>query len=298
MNLSNAARSQLSRVPGLNRAIDFICARANVAFGAEHNNETGVHTDITADSIVTTGDAEIGGDADISGDATVGGSLTFENADTPVIVDGDVIGPETRDNYSSFPLSGSTADASTPVLVVNRTVVPSTDNASDLGYTGDTDRRWRNGLFSNLVQAQFLNATTGVYERGRQEGAMGEWIAVTFAAGNFTASAGNWTLTSPDQLALSYTLVGKTMTVSWALTATTVSVTPAQLKITIPGGFTAATRMANSFLYNDNGTVGVGYGSVAAGSTFIFLLKDTAGTAWATATDNTAVEGQISFEVQ
>ncbi len=53
MNMSNASRSALSHIPGLNKAIDFLVARANVVFGAQHDNETGAHTAITADSVTT-----------------------------------------------------------------------------------------------------------------------------------------------------------------------------------------------------------------------------------------------------
>lgn len=60
MNLSNASRSLLSKVPGANRAIDFICARANELFGQQHNNETGVHTAITGDSLTVTKNVSTG----------------------------------------------------------------------------------------------------------------------------------------------------------------------------------------------------------------------------------------------
>lgn len=80
MNLSNASRSQLSRIPGLNRAIDFICARANVVFGAQHNNETGVHTAITADSIAVTGDATVGGSGAFGADVVARSGSGVETA--------------------------------------------------------------------------------------------------------------------------------------------------------------------------------------------------------------------------
>ncbi len=59
MNLSNASRTRLSKVPGLNKALDFICARANEVFSQQHNNETGVHTDITADSLTLNGSGSV-----------------------------------------------------------------------------------------------------------------------------------------------------------------------------------------------------------------------------------------------
>lgn len=55
MNLSNPSRSMLSKIPGLNKAFDFMAARANNVFGAEHNNDTGTHAAITADSLTFVG---------------------------------------------------------------------------------------------------------------------------------------------------------------------------------------------------------------------------------------------------
>lgn len=51
MNLSNAQRTRLTKVPGLNKAIDFMCARANEVFSQDHDNETGKHTTVRALSI-------------------------------------------------------------------------------------------------------------------------------------------------------------------------------------------------------------------------------------------------------
>ena len=51
MNLSNPARTRLSKVPGMNKALDFICARANEVFSEDHDNETGKHVNIRTLSI-------------------------------------------------------------------------------------------------------------------------------------------------------------------------------------------------------------------------------------------------------
>jgi len=128
--------------------------------------------------------------------------------------------------------------------------------------------------------------------------AVGLWTAVGFAAGNFTANAGTWTVTAGNVLTLAYTLIGKTMTVAFGLTGTSVSAAPVFLTITIPGGLVAARRIGGTFAFIDNGVAGTGFAVVSPGGTVISLLKNAAGTAWTPSAANTQVEGQISFEIQ
>lgn len=221
------------------------------------------------------------------GDTLVTGSLI-----------GNTLGPENRDNYAGFPSSGLSADAITSVLEAAHHLVPTTDNTLDLGYTGTTNRRFRNGLFSHLVQAAFLSAVTGLYERLRST-AVGEWVAVPFAAGNFTASAGLWTLTSPDQVDLSYTLVGKTMFLDVSLNLTSVSTTPQQLGLKVPGGFVIASRKDGVCSLYDNGTPGFGVVQAIPGGTTIYLFRDALGSAnWSASANNTGVSFQLALEVQ
>jgi hypothetical protein len=255
----------------------------------EHNGD-GTHGDITAESVTISGDLSVDGFV---------GPLDFGDDDYSIVVDGVVIGPETADDYSGFPLGGATADAQTPFFESSRSIVPATDDNRDLGYTGDTDRRWRNGLFSHLVQAAFLHAITGLFERNRGT-AVGEWDTVTFAAGNFTGTgAQTWTLTSPDQADFKYTLVGKTMTVKFQLATTSVGgVAATGLQILIPGGFVAASVAYNAAaLILDNGVLTPGRLSVAAAGTKILVERsDTA--VWTAAANTTYVYGQITIEVQ
>lgn len=117
--------------------------------------------------------------------------------------------------------------------------------------------------------------------------------AVTFAAGNFTADSGNWTLASGDQINFQYSLLGKLMYVTWALQTTTVSATPVYLKIALPAGKTLAARSDGTHAFLDNGTQGIGYVLANSGETFIRLYTGVALNTWATATDTTASGGNI-----
>lgn len=147
-----------------------------------------------------------------------------------------------------------------------------------------------------LIAAAIIFGST-ITERGRST-PLGEWINVTFSAGNFTGNGSmTWTLASGDQTTLKYTLIGKTMIVSFVLATTTVGGTPnTSLRIAIPGGFTAAVAMSAPCEVSDNGTSTRSMADVAAGGSNIVITK-AAGGNWSASTDNTAVRGQIAFEV-
>lgn len=152
------------------------------------------------------------------------------------------------------------------------------------------------------VQTDGLVLSGPVYERGRYgAAAMGEWISVTYNAGNFTnGSGGTWTVDSADQLGLSYTLVGKTMTVSFDLRNTDVSLATGELRVAIPAGFVAAAAASNNIVINNAGagfTAGGGRAFTVAGGSYI-AMATIPGTWTVTAADNTSAIGSISFAVQ
>jgi hypothetical protein len=149
--------------------------------------------------------------------------------------------------------------------------------------------------FDNAI----VNAGVGFLERGRTVN-MGEWTTPTYAAGDFTASASmTWTVDSGDVTTYEYTLVGKKMTVNWFLQTTTIGGSvDVQLKIKIPGGFTAAKRVAVPFWFG-NSADGTGLAEVAAAGTVINLYRTfIASTNWTLGTNNVYVLGSITFEVQ
>jgi hypothetical protein len=301
VNLSNAARSQLSRVPGLNKAIDFICARANVVFSAEHNPENGTHTNITALTLTLYANLR---------DALFGGNVSSSLIPTAADLDlGAVIGRPGadpvdhpwRDLRLSRTLYIGAAWEETVIdgipnfsRGVNNLELDLQGNGLDISSLTDGSLLMESGVLDYDGE---ISAEDGFRERNRAA-LLGEYTSVAFAAGNFTASAGNWTLTAPDQITLSWAIEGKKLTVAYTLTQTSVSAAPVFLQIAIPGGFTAATRMGTSFAYSDNGVVGSGLAVVAAAGTVIALLKDAAGTAWAISANNTSVEGVFTFEIQ
>jgi len=53
MSVILAHRDELAAVPGLQQELDQLVTSINQRFGMEHDKDTGVHTDITADSVET-----------------------------------------------------------------------------------------------------------------------------------------------------------------------------------------------------------------------------------------------------
>jgi hypothetical protein len=124
--------------------------------------------------------------------------------------------------------------------------------------------------------------------------AQGGWITRTFAAGNYTASAGTWTVASATRDAS--WLKDKTLLYSCSASGTT-SGTPVSVRIAIPGGFTAAGDDFTAF-YNQNpgtGTGEGGYVNVASGGT-VFNFQRFNNVAFAAGT--VTVAAQIQIEVQ
>lgn len=126
---------------------------------------------------------------------------------------------------------------------------------------------------------------------------IGDWTDVAFAAGNFTGNgAMTWTLTAPDQVALAYRKINKSLLVSFQLVTTTVGGTPnTDLRITIPAGLIANRTTNGIIYYSDNGTKGHGISEVNSAGTVIRLLKS-GFTNWSAATNATDIYGQIEFQ--
>ena len=120
-----------------------------------------------------------------------------------------------------------------------------------------------------------------------------------FSAGNFTASAGTWTVDSGDVITYAYTVVGKTMTLTWAIQSTDVSA-GSVLRLAIPGGYTAAREAYGVYRATDAGAAAVAaVCNVLASGTYVQLFATMGGTAWTiTAGDNTNTQGTLTFEVQ
>lgn len=124
------------------------------------------------------------------------------------------------------------------------------------------------------------------------------WNTVSFNAGNFTGSGSmTWTVDSGDQGTNAYSVVGSQVTWTFGFSTTTVGGTPSsELRVTLPGGFTATGTSTNGTLvYADNGTVGSGLWVVSAGNTYAALYKDIAAQNWSAATNATSIRAMIVF---
>jgi hypothetical protein len=120
---------------------------------------------------------------------------------------------------------------------------------------------------------------------------------VLYAAGDFTASSGTWTVDEADVTTFARNRLGRMLTLAFELIGTSVSATPAELRIALPGGFIAQRQISNMVCLNDNGTPAVGRATVAEDGTYCAITRlDEAN--FATATDATDVRGEILIEVE
>jgi hypothetical protein len=126
-------------------------------------------------------------------------------------------------------------------------------------------------------------------------------LSVPWVAGNFTGSgAMTWTVEVGDQGDFHYSVVGKTMTMWFYLSTTTVGGTPdTVLYILIPGGFIPAITTKALIEVLDNSSAKTGSAVAAIGVNRIAVYNAVSGgTNWTASTNATAVRGQITFAVQ
>lgn len=179
---------------------------------------------------------------------------------------------------------------------VNVTGTFGVSGATTLSSTVDVRGTISDGGDTEVYIDDTLKTSGAITERGRTV-AMGEWTNLT--SGTFGAISGTWTVDQPGDLTtFGYTLIGKTMTVSFWIAGTDVSTLNDELRITVPAGATVAKGAVNPFLAtNAGGTAVIGYAFVEAGGQLIKLRM--IGAQWAsTSSDNTDVKGQITFEIQ
>lgn len=119
---------------------------------------------------------------------------------------------------------------------------------------------------------------------------------VTYAAGNFTAQVGSWTVDNADET-VKFVEIGKTMIVTVDIRTSTVTSTPIYLRMAIPNGRTAQGVNTGTFAYSNNGTVGTGWWQTDATASFIDFYLSFATPTWATATNATAVLGQMIIQI-
>jgi hypothetical protein len=138
-----------------------------------------------------------------------------------------------------------------------------------------------------------------IYEKARPT-PMGHWINIPFSAANFTANVGTWTVEAPDIYVQAYTLIGKTMTYAFGIASTSVTGSPAALKVALPSGVVVGPNsMYAPCNITDNGARTFGSLSAGQNGTVVNIQLDLfGGLTFATATNTTHVFGQITFQIQ
>ena len=154
------------------------------------------------------------------------------------------------------------------------------------------------GQTANFVDNGFIEASRGFRERRRAFN-LGEWTTPAFAADHFAGSgAMTWTVKPENIETYAYTIVGKTMTVSWAITDSAIAGrVDKTLQVAIPGGFTPNHHVRVPTGVLSNGVHGIGIAEVNANrpQIYIYLTPDRLTNFSAGAAD---VYGQITFETK
>lgn len=171
----------------------------------------------------------------------------------------------------------------------NARIVTAKDGTGNLLLAG-------NFIFTTTdARLTLLHNGTNWVELARSQ--TGAWVTPTYSAGDYTASTGNWTVDSGDVVTYAYKFTGNTMTVAFAIATSDVSATPATLRIAIPASKTATKTITTTGHGQDAGGGNeVLILSVAAGGTVITIGR-LSGNWTATSSDNTNVNGEITFEV-
>ncbi|MGE3840038.1 MAG: hypothetical protein AB7I50_00480 [Vicinamibacterales bacterium] len=126
----------------------------------------------------------------------------------------------------------------------------------------------------------------------------GAAIDIAFASGNFTASAGNFTLTSPDQVVFRYIQIGNNLDLEFNFNNTTVSATPTGLRFELTGttGFTVSGRLLILLAVDDAGTVT--QGRIDFNSSVSYVQVSKLSGSWTTSTDTTSFSGRFTIAIQ
>lgn len=289
----------------------------------EHK-EDGSHSAVTADSVTTTGDISVGGDLEVDGDANVDGTVTADADGHPVSI-GPVNSGAGLDMSQESPTASFSshwqifarvsaagrslffrdaleatidyifgiARTTTGSGAVKYSLTPNTTVSLSLGEDV-------NNLRIEEVNAKTLRSHGGLYERGRTAAA-GDWTGVPFNAGDYTGDAAGsaWTVTAANVTTLRWRISGHSLLVSYVISGTNVSGSPVNLRLVIPGGYTAAATMTNSCARClDAGALVPARVAVTAGGTSINLARTDLAPWTNTAGSNTTLQGQIEFEVQ
>jgi hypothetical protein len=156
-----------------------------------------------------------------------------------------------------------------------------------------------NGTTGKLIQnslAAVEPASGGIFERGRSL-PLGEWVDIPFNAANFTTSGGG-TWTTVAQVAYRYTVIGKTVFLSFNFQNCTITGTPGiSLQAKLPAAITPVSQVANPCTVSPHGLPGTtGYSIVTAGGTNL-LIRRADNSNWPAGASGTHMYGQITFDI-
>jgi Pectate lyase superfamily protein len=154
------------------------------------------------------------------------------------------------------------------------------------------------GQSGNFVDTGFIEASRGFRERLRNFN-LGEWVSPAFSSERFYGSGGmRWTVRPGDVQTFAYTLVGKTMTLSWLISGSQLS-GPADrlLHIAVPDGYIPNQRVKVPVIISSAGQSLSGCAEVNPERAEVRLAANAEATA-SFAAGALEVSGQIVFEVR
>lgn len=124
-----------------------------------------------------------------------------------------------------------------------------------------------------------------------------EWVTPAFSAGDFTADGSmTWTVGAGDVTTYAYIINGKMMTIMFAIETSSIGGTPSDtVKIAIPASKVATKQTTSFCILSDNGAAGGKVTVVASGTVLNIGRID--GAVFTSSTNTTAVQGQITFEI-
>jgi hypothetical protein len=139
-------------------------------------------------------------------------------------------------------------------------------------------------VIDNAWKTELYNQIDGI--------AGGDWIDIPYAAGNYTASTGAWTVPAGTQLTLMYALAGDSVHVLYLLSGTQTFVATSFLVLALPGVPPPLRAAYVPMTYYAAGS-GIGSCQIIAGQAKLTLMRDLAGTQWPAVTAATAIHSGL-----
>jgi|SRR3990167_3422061 len=134
-------------------------------------------------------------------------------------------------------------------------------------------------------------------DTGTAEVIAGRLENVAFVATDYTADSGAWDVEDTDVTTWHRLLLGRQLFMAWDFRTTTVTGTPTELRVALPGGNVGFLNVTALCVIDDNGTPRVGIAAVTPGGTDLVFTRLDGGT-FATSVDGTGVRGSMFAEVE